>query len=218
MVTPAPPPWQRQLGDTRNRGLPLNVPLHSPLPTRKGASSPDTSASASCTRPLTSGGSLSIRPSRPGSPKLGINGREKFTITRKPAGRKGAPDIWEVARVPGEQPNGTLVLPNDGRPEPNPPQRASSAGASLVDQANDLVDAFAQVLERALTQAWRQGEAGRSTRHLPDGGDQRQQRAGGVEGRRRAKREHQKRTAANAISSSICETRANSTGVSPGTS
>jgi hypothetical protein len=83
--------------------------------------------------------------------ELGINVREKFTITRKPARRKGAPDEWEVARVPGEQPNGTLVLPNDGRPEPKPPQRASSAGASLVDQANDLVDAFAQVLERALT-------------------------------------------------------------------
>ena len=85
--------------------------------------------------------------------ELGINVREPFTITRKPAGRKGAPDTWEVARVPGEQPNGTLVVPADGPTAPKPPQRASSAlgGGSLVDQANELVDDFAQVLERALT-------------------------------------------------------------------
>jgi len=85
--------------------------------------------------------------------ELGINVRESFTITRKPAGRKGAPDTWEVARVPGEQPNGTLVVPADEPTKAKPPQRASSAigGMSLVDQANDLVDAFAQVLEHALT-------------------------------------------------------------------
>jgi hypothetical protein len=85
--------------------------------------------------------------------ELGINVRENFTITRKPAGRKGAPDTWEVARVPGEQPNGTLVLASDGPIAPKPPQRATSASVatSLVDQANELVDAFAQVLERALT-------------------------------------------------------------------
>ena len=85
--------------------------------------------------------------------ELGINVRENFTLTRKPAGRKGAPDDWEVARVPGEQPNGTLLVPSDGPIAPKPPQRASSAmgGISLVDQANDLVDAFAQVLERSLT-------------------------------------------------------------------
>jgi len=84
--------------------------------------------------------------------ELGINVRENFTITRKPAGRKGAPDAWEVARVPGEQPNGTLLFPREGA-APQPPQRATSplGGGSLADQANDLVDAFAQVLERALT-------------------------------------------------------------------
>jgi hypothetical protein len=63
------------------------------------------------------------------------------------------PDIWEVARVPGEQPNRTLVVASDGPAAPKPPQRAGSAvgGMSLVDRANELVDAFAEVLERALS-------------------------------------------------------------------
>ena len=83
--------------------------------------------------------------------ELGINVREKFTH-QKPAGRKGAPEDGEVARVPGEQPNGTLVVASDAPVAPKPPERASTATGSmiLVDQANHLVDAFAQVLERAL--------------------------------------------------------------------
>jgi hypothetical protein len=94
---------------------------------------------------------------------LGINVRESFTITRSP-GRKGAPVAWDIARVPGEQPNGTLVVPALATAgvgaTPKPP--ASSAtpggaaprkqpGAALVDEANALVDSFAQVLERSST-------------------------------------------------------------------
>src|ERR1017187_90018 len=90
---------------------------------------------------------------------LGINVRESFTITRKTDGPKGS--TWEVARIPGEQPNGPLVLTPPAPPPPNP--RASPAtldggmmprklvGSPLVDEANALVDSFAQVLERSLT-------------------------------------------------------------------
>ena len=93
--------------------------------------------------------------------ELGINVRENFTITRKPAGRKGAPDTWEVARVPGEQPNGTLVVPSDGPATPKPSQRAGSAvgGMSLVDQANELVRICGGAGAR-VEHIWRQGEAG----------------------------------------------------------
>jgi hypothetical protein len=84
--------------------------------------------------------------------ELGINVRENFTITRKPAGRKGAPDTWEVARVPGEQPNGTFAVQMDLPAGPRPPQRATQPmSGALVDEANALVDAYAVVLERCLT-------------------------------------------------------------------
>lgn len=82
--------------------------------------------------------------------ELGINVRESFTITRHSTGKKGAPDTWSVARVMGEQPNGTFVAPH--LPPAKPPQRAASAaGGTLVDEANALVDIYAQVLDRALT-------------------------------------------------------------------
>lgn len=86
---------------------------------------------------------------------LGINVREKFTITRKWDGQNDSPVSWEVARIPGEQPNGTLVVPAipDSAVPPNDGIRkaAARAHALLVDEANALVDAYAQILDRTLT-------------------------------------------------------------------
>jgi hypothetical protein len=89
---------------------------------------------------------------------LGINVRESFTLTRKGAGQKGGPVTWEIARVPGEQANGTLVIPKatptesaGGGGAERKPARRASASESLVDEANSLVDAYAKVLERTLT-------------------------------------------------------------------
>ena len=50
---------------------------------------------------------------------LGINVRESFTITRGSPGQDGAPVTWDIARVTGEQPNGTLVLqaPDNSTPK-----------------------------------------------------------------------------------------------------
>jgi hypothetical protein len=94
----------------------------------------------------------------------GINVRESFTITRKTDGQKGSP-IWEVARIPGEQPNGTLVVPlstaaptNGAAATPKPATATAATpyvarrqpGRSLVDEANALVDDFAAVLEHTL--------------------------------------------------------------------
>lgn len=86
---------------------------------------------------------------------LGINVRENFTITRKWDGQKESPVAWEVARIPGEQANGTFAVPAvpaAAGVSPNgatrkPPARVH---ALLVDEANSLVDAYAQVLERTL--------------------------------------------------------------------
>ena len=93
--------------------------------------------------------------------ELGINVRESFTITRKTDGQKGSLITWEVVRTPGEQPNGTLVVPAPDTPTPKPPTSAATpdggmiprklVGSTLVDEANALVDSFAQVLERSLT-------------------------------------------------------------------
>lgn len=80
--------------------------------------------------------------------QLGVNVREPFTITRRCL-KAGAPMTWEVARIPaatpatGEQPDGTFAVPK--LPEPKPVSRAS-----LVDEANALIDAWAQVLSRTL--------------------------------------------------------------------
>jgi hypothetical protein len=96
----------------------------------------------------------------------GINVRESFTITRKTDGEKGSPSTWEVARLPGEQPNGTLVVPappaaatngTTATPKPAVPATAAAPevprrqpGRSLVEDANALVDDFAAVLEHTL--------------------------------------------------------------------
>ena len=91
---------------------------------------------------------------------LGINVRESFTITRGPTGQNGAPGNWDIERVAGEQPNGTLVLQALDTPAAKPPASAATPdgaiprkqpGSALVDEANALVDSFAQVLERSLT-------------------------------------------------------------------
>jgi hypothetical protein len=88
----------------------------------------------------------------------GINVREPFTITKKWDGVQGSLMTWEIARIAGEQPNGTFAVP--ALPEavatPKPPASASAAipnGARslLVQEADALVDAYALVLERALT-------------------------------------------------------------------
>jgi hypothetical protein len=89
---------------------------------------------------------------------LGINVRESFSITRS-LGEKGGLPTWEIARIAGEQPNGTLVLPTMDTPGPKPSASETAdteiqrkpAGSALVSEANGLVDAFAQVLERSLT-------------------------------------------------------------------
>jgi len=94
---------------------------------------------------------------------LGTNVRENFTITRKWDEQKSL-STWEVARLAGEQPNGTLVLPlaveTEGKVSPKPPASASAsngtdhrktAGALLIEETNALVDAYAQILERTLT-------------------------------------------------------------------
>jgi hypothetical protein len=115
----------------------------------------------------------------------GINVRESFTITKKWDGVKGSTMTWEIARVAGEQPNGTFAVPalaptqdlasrsesqaataqnltpteargRQGGPTPKPPTSATSAAPSdrrslLVREADALVDAYALVLERALT-------------------------------------------------------------------
>jgi len=91
---------------------------------------------------------------------LGINVRENFTITRKSdEHQQGSPVTWEVARTPGEQRDGTFVVPSV---PPKPAASASSAtdeaasrqsavSQSLVNEANSLVDSFAAVLDHALT-------------------------------------------------------------------
>ena len=88
---------------------------------------------------------------------LGINVRENFTITRKWDEEKGVLLAWEVARLAGEQPNGTFVVPA----VPSKPSASAASGGgtrrqpavspSLVEETNSPVDSFAAVLEHALT-------------------------------------------------------------------
>ena len=89
---------------------------------------------------------------------LGINVRESFTITRG-SSQNGGTATWDIARVVGEQPNGTFVLQAPGDSTPKPPASAATPevtiprkqpGSALVDEANALVDSFTQVLERSL--------------------------------------------------------------------
>jgi hypothetical protein len=95
--------------------------------------------------------------------QLGINVRENFTITKQSDGRKDSPITWAVARLAGEQPNGTLVVPALPVPPAVPaklpvpaaaiaePVAIRPPGRGLVDEANALVDSYAEVLARALT-------------------------------------------------------------------
>jgi hypothetical protein len=105
---------------------------------------------------------------------LGINVRESFSITKQSDGRKDPPITWLVAPLAGEQPNGTFAVPafpaaapathhdasTSSAASPKPPARATEDtdngrirkhGIALVEEANALVDAYAQVLERTLT-------------------------------------------------------------------
>ena len=90
---------------------------------------------------------------------LGINVRENFTITRKWDEQQGSVTNWEVARIAGEQPNGTFVVPvvpskpvaSADAPTTDATSRRSPGSPSLVDEANSLVDSFAAVLDHALT-------------------------------------------------------------------
>lgn len=97
---------------------------------------------------------------------LGINVREDFTITKRWDGKRDAPPVWEVARIvqAGEQRDGTFAVPRSlaavssvpaAPPVPPPPAAAAIrkpvASATLVDEANALVDAYAEVLARGLT-------------------------------------------------------------------
>jgi hypothetical protein len=90
---------------------------------------------------------------------LGLNVRENFTITRKWDEHQGSPVTWEVARLAGEQPNGTFVVPAVPSKPPtsanaatnDASRRQSSASRTLVEEANSLVDSFAAVLDHALT-------------------------------------------------------------------
>src|ERR1039457_6449168 len=73
----------------------------------------------------------------------GINVRESFTITRKTDGPKGSPITWEVARIPGEQPTGTLVLDAPDTPAPKPPASATTLDSGMVPRkpvSSTLVD------------------------------------------------------------------------------
>ena len=88
----------------------------------------------------------------------GINVRESFTICKRWDGVQGSPMTWEIARVVGEQPNGTFAVPSlsEAAVAPKPPASASAATPNgsrslLVQEADSLVDAYAQVLDRALT-------------------------------------------------------------------
>lgn len=88
--------------------------------------------------------------------ELGINTNEPFTITRIESGKRGEPASWRVERIAaaaGEQRDGTFAIPRDpeAQPAPKPPMRAESATGSLVAYASHLVDAYAAVLEHALT-------------------------------------------------------------------
>jgi hypothetical protein len=73
---------------------------------------------------------------------LGINVRENFTITRKWDEQKGSPVNWEVARVDGEQPNGTFVVPaatskppaTASAPTDDSPCRKPAGRPSLVEE------------------------------------------------------------------------------------
>ena len=83
---------------------------------------------------------------------LGIRVGENFNITKRWNGEKDSPCSWELARVAGEQPNGTLVLPGLPSSPPSTARKpATKAPSPLIDEANALIDAYAEVLDRTLT-------------------------------------------------------------------
>jgi len=114
---------------------------------------------------LTDGRVMFLDPATAGMiESAGINVRENFTITLKADGK--GPRTWEVARLTGEQPNGTMVVAKLAPSQdaiaavaavtPKPMASATAATPNtarslLVQEADALVDAFALVLERALT-------------------------------------------------------------------
>jgi hypothetical protein len=85
--------------------------------------------------------------------ELGINVRVPFTITKKQGAGKGAPVEWEVARIAGEQGDGTFAapkLPEPLGPGPKPPQRATTATGGLAEEGKALVAAYAEILDWSL--------------------------------------------------------------------
>lgn len=86
---------------------------------------------------------------------LEINVRENFTITKQSDGRKVSPATWVVSRICpvklGEQPNGTLIVPALPAIPASSPEPRKLPGQALIEEANILVDAYAEVLHRALT-------------------------------------------------------------------
>lgn len=110
---------------------------------------------------LTDGRAMFVSPQVAGQIEAaGINVRESFTITQAWDGAKTSPRTWKVERLVGEQPNGTLVVPAlpPERPEAKPAQRATSAtptpeegSTRLIAESKALVDAYAAVLDHALT-------------------------------------------------------------------
>ena len=105
--------------------------------------------------------------------QAGINVRENFTLTQRWDGQKGSPRTWEVERVSGEQSDGTFAVPklpasasaeSSDHTELSKPMATAASSVSdvrsrqlgiaqslLVSEANSLVDAYAMVLERALS-------------------------------------------------------------------
>lgn len=87
--------------------------------------------------------------------QAGIKTREEFSITRQTSGKRGEPFAWIVSRLAptvGEQPDGTFAVPRDPEPERKPVQRAELLREGLIAEANALVDAYAAVLHRGLTE------------------------------------------------------------------
>jgi hypothetical protein len=75
------------------------------------------------------------------SPQAG----DSLALTKRQSGQRGAPCTWEVARG-GEQADGTFAVPKAA----DAPSGRQPGRASLADEANALVDVYADVLKRAL--------------------------------------------------------------------
>ncbi len=105
--------------------------------------------------------------------EAGVNVREPFTITQRWDGGKDSPRTWEVARIAGEQRDGTFAVPklppspaatssDADAVTPKPPATATAASPNgtrsrneamhdlLVSESICMVDAYAAVLKHAL--------------------------------------------------------------------